>query len=78
MFEYDEVLEEQRARLFAERKFILETEEPKNWVIECCELVIEYMRLINIKKKLKFFTGCKFINTIRAKKIIISRIMDFL
>ena len=41
LFEYDEVLEEQRARLFAERKFILETEEPKNWVIECCELVID-------------------------------------
>ena len=41
LFEYDEVLEEQRARLFAERKIILETKEPKNWVIECCELVID-------------------------------------
>jgi preprotein translocase subunit SecA len=41
LFEYDEVLEEQRARLFAERKIILETTDPKIWIIECCELVID-------------------------------------
>ena len=41
LFEYDEILEEQRARLFAERKTILETMAPKNWIIECCELVID-------------------------------------
>lgn len=41
LFEYDEILEEQRARLFAERKIILKTRDPKNWIIECCELVID-------------------------------------
>ena len=41
LFEYDEVLENQRAQIFFERRRILGTSKPKDWVIECCELVLD-------------------------------------
>ena len=41
LFEYDEVLEGQRAKLFLERRKILQTKNPRKWILQCCELVID-------------------------------------
>ena len=51
LFEYDEVLEQQRAKLFIERKKLLNTRTPKKWVLQCCELVIDDL-ILNLKQNL--------------------------
>jgi len=49
LFEYDEVLEGQRAKLFLERRKILQTKTPRKWIIQCCELVIDDL-VLNLKQ----------------------------